>query len=124
MRNKRLDIIKDIISHEIIETQDELLDALEGRNIRVTQATISRDIKELMLIKVPTGSGHYRYAMPFEGRSSYIFTKESMAPSTSDLRRDEISEILSISFSYSSLSSITRPIISTMVVCASKLMSG
>lgn len=76
MREKRLDVIRSIISQEIIETQDELAEALRNRHIRVTQATVSRDIKELMLIKVPTGDGRYRYALPSD--SSYVFTKDRM----------------------------------------------
>ena len=46
-----------------IETQEELAAALLEEGIEVTQATVSRDIKELMLIKIPTGDGHYRYAL-------------------------------------------------------------
>ena len=49
-----------------IETQEELAKALQEEGIEVTQATVSRDIKELMLIKVPTSDGHYRYALSLE----------------------------------------------------------
>ena len=56
--------IKEIIEHSVIETQEELANALREQHIVVTQATVSRDIKELMLIKVPTGDGRYRYAYP------------------------------------------------------------
>ena len=55
--------IRDIIQKEVIETQEELAAALAGEGVSVTQATISRDIKELMLIKVPTEDGRYRYAV-------------------------------------------------------------
>jgi transcriptional regulator of arginine metabolism len=58
--------IKEIIDRHIIETQEELAEALSKQGIGVTQATVSRDIKELMLIKVPTGDGRYRYAFPPE----------------------------------------------------------
>ena len=58
--------IKEIIERYIIETQEDLADALRKQSIDVTQATVSRDIKELMLIKVPTGDGRYRYAFPPE----------------------------------------------------------
>jgi transcriptional regulator of arginine metabolism len=50
----------------VIETQEELAEALRRQGIDVTQATVSRDIKELMLIKVPVGDGRYRYAFPQE----------------------------------------------------------
>jgi len=56
--------IRDIIGRQAIETQDELAEALRQTHIDVTQATVSRDIKELMLIKVPIGDGRYRYAYP------------------------------------------------------------
>ena len=44
--------IKEIIEHSVIETQEELANALREQHIVVTQATVSRDIKELMLIKL------------------------------------------------------------------------
>jgi len=58
--------IKEIIEKHIVETQEELAELLRTESIDVTQATVSRDIKELMLIKVPTGDGRYRYAFPSE----------------------------------------------------------
>ncbi|SDF09686.1 transcriptional regulator, ArgR family [Sporolituus thermophilus DSM 23256] len=69
--------IKEIIERQIIETQEELAEALRKENIEVTQATVSRDIKELMLIKVPTGDGRYRYAFPPE--QSVIYSQSRMA---------------------------------------------
>ncbi len=56
--------IKSIIESQKIETQDELAAALRASGIEVTQATVSRDIKELMLIKVPDAAGRYYYAFP------------------------------------------------------------
>ena len=46
--------IKEIIENTIVETQEDLAEALRKQNIEVTQATVSRDIKEMMLIKIPT----------------------------------------------------------------------
>lgn len=66
MKSIRHARIKDIIDTQAIETQEELAEALRRRGIEVTQATVSRDIKELMLIKVPTSGGDYRYAFPAE----------------------------------------------------------
>ena len=51
--------IREIISSEQIETQDELVKRLNEYDLNVTQATVSRDIKELQLIKVPASSGQY-----------------------------------------------------------------
>ncbi len=56
--------IREIITGQEIETQDELVEALRQAGFQVTQATVSRDIKELMLIKVPTDEGKYKYSMP------------------------------------------------------------
>jgi arginine repressor len=56
--------IKEIIATQEIETQEELVEALKATGMQVTQATVSRDIKELMLVKVPAGEGRYRYSMP------------------------------------------------------------
>ena len=63
MKNERQELLLQIVSDEIIETQEQLLEALEKRGVRSTQATISRDIKQLHLVKEPSGQGSYRYAV-------------------------------------------------------------
>ena len=68
--------IKDIVEQQVIETQEELAESLRSHGIEVTQATVSRDIKELRLIKVPTGDGRYRYAYPME--QSLLFSQSRM----------------------------------------------
>lgn len=55
MKNDRQNQLLQIISEEIIETQEQLLERLQAKGIKSTQATISRDIKELHLIKEPAG---------------------------------------------------------------------
>ena len=62
MKTVRQVAILDIIEKQEIETQEELASSLNARGIRVTQATVSRDIKELRLLKVLTPSGKYNYA--------------------------------------------------------------
>lgn len=62
MKTVRQVTILDIIEKNEIETQEELADALRMRGIQVTQATVSRDIKELRLLKVLTPMGSYKYA--------------------------------------------------------------
>lgn len=62
MKLDRQAMILEIIAQENIETQEQLLTRLQARGLRCTQATISRDIKELRLVKELTGSGGYRYA--------------------------------------------------------------
>lgn len=64
MKSKRQSIICEIIEQMEIETQEELVAALEMRGLKVTQATVSRDIRELHLTKVVGKSGINRYAMP------------------------------------------------------------
>ena len=63
MKEKRQRAILDIIANHIIETQEQLLAELKERGFRCTQATISRDMKELQLIKELTPNGSYRYAV-------------------------------------------------------------
>ena len=62
MKSVRHAVIKEIIESQEIETQEELAAALRARNIDVTQATVSRDIKELRLLKVLSDNGGYKYA--------------------------------------------------------------
>ncbi|MER2055692.1 MAG: arginine repressor [Clostridia bacterium] len=64
MKTKRQNEIIEIISNADIETQEELAAALRAKGYQVTQATVSRDIRELRLIKVTSKSGGYKYAKP------------------------------------------------------------
>lgn len=63
LKNKRHEKIIDIITNKDIETQEELADELRNAGFDVTQATVSRDIKLLKLIKVSTNSGTYKYGV-------------------------------------------------------------
>ena len=63
MKNNRQEKILAIIEAEPIETQEQLLAKLQEQGIESTQATISRDIKQLHLVKEPYGGGRYRYAV-------------------------------------------------------------
>lgn len=63
MKNDRQTLILAIINQENIETQEQLLEQLLSRGISSTQATISRDIKQMHLIKEPMGQGMYKYAV-------------------------------------------------------------
>ena len=62
-RSSRQAKILEIISNKAIETQDELVSELRAANFDITQATISRDIKELGLIKIATENNKYKYAV-------------------------------------------------------------
>lgn len=75
MKNVRQSEILEIVRSKDIDTQEQLLEELRARGFTTTQATISRDIKELRLVKELTGSGGYRYAL-----------SERKTASTSDAR--------------------------------------
>lgn len=62
MKYSRHSKIFEIIESKDIETQDELASELRNSGFQVTQATVSRDIKEMRLIKVLTKDGNYKYA--------------------------------------------------------------
>lgn len=74
MKAKRHLKIREIIERKPLETQEELADELRKEGIDVTQATVSRDIKELMLVKVPMGKNRYKYAVSND--SSIIINQE------------------------------------------------
>ena len=60
--NRQLKIL-DIISKHDVDTQEELVDYLRSEGFAVTQATVSRDIKEMGIIKTLSSDGrHYKYA--------------------------------------------------------------
>lgn len=63
-KKERLDAICRIIQTEKIGNQEELLKQLENSGFQVTQATLSRDIKQLKVIKVHDGNGNYVYRLP------------------------------------------------------------
>ncbi|MBQ0125245.1 MAG: arginine repressor [Clostridiales bacterium] len=63
MKSSRHDAILEIISSEAVDTQEMLTEKLRARGFSVTQATVSRDIKQLRLIKRATESGSYRYCI-------------------------------------------------------------
>jgi len=61
VKNQRQAKIMEIISNRNVETQEQLLSLLQQEGFRATQATISRDIKELRIVKELTNLGTYRY---------------------------------------------------------------
>jgi len=75
-KKERHQIIRDLVEARNIETQEELARALQESGFNVTQATVSRDIKELMLVKVSDMRGGYRYAFPKE--RSHMMSSEQL----------------------------------------------
>ena len=66
MKPGRQSIILDVISEQDIETQFELMEALAAKGVKTTQATLSRDIRDLRLIKEPAKNGKTRYVRSYE----------------------------------------------------------
>lgn len=66
VKTKRHRKILEIIKENIVSTQEDLADLLKAEGFNVTQATVSRDIKELALIKITAGNDQYRYSLPTE----------------------------------------------------------
>lgn len=63
MKYSRQAVILDIIEKNVVETQEELTEKLRENGFKVTQATVSRDIKELQLVKVSDESGVSKYSV-------------------------------------------------------------
>jgi len=74
MKYSRQAKILELIDKYVIETQEELAEKLKEVGMDVTQATVSRDIKELRLIKVMTEDGRYKYA-PFSQTENMLTNK-------------------------------------------------
>lgn len=72
MKAKRQVRIVDIVTRNVVTSQEELCQLLAKEGIKVTQATISRDIKELNLVRVPAGDGRYKYA-PMPGDPTVVY---------------------------------------------------
>lgn len=70
MKRNRQEKILELISRYEIDTQEELIARLRDAGYEATQATASRDIRELKLIKMNTGRGTYRYALPKQSGGS------------------------------------------------------
>ncbi|WP_303972657.1 arginine repressor [Streptococcus merionis] len=107
-KKERLQIISDLISENAIDTQEEIVTRLQAIGIKATQATVSRDIKALGIVKVPSESG-YIYDLPhsrkrkmrpqknylhdFAVQPPFIYLK--VEPGTSAVVKRQLSEQLS-----------------------------
>jgi transcriptional regulator of arginine metabolism len=68
-KTKRLLAIEKIISEENISVQEELLNKLKGKGISCTQATLSRNLRQLGVGRIPDGNGGYKYSLAEKSRS-------------------------------------------------------
>ncbi|MGM9641597.1 MAG: arginine repressor [Eubacteriales bacterium] len=105
MKNKRQDMIVALISRYEIETQEELIRMLKKEGFQVTQATVSRDIRELKLTKVLTGRGSYRYTVPAKAE----------AASPIKFNRALINSIVSVEYAVNNIVIKTYPGLATAV---------
>ncbi|AXQ78233.1 ArgR family transcriptional regulator [Streptococcus chenjunshii] len=69
-KSERLELIKKIVQANEIETQHELLEHLAAEGLRLTQATISRDMNEIGIIKIPSPKGPYIYGLSQDSTQS------------------------------------------------------
>jgi transcriptional regulator of arginine metabolism len=85
-KTKRLLAIEKIIAEENISTQDELLKKLKGKGISCTQATLSRNLRQIGVGRIPDGSGGYKYSLSENVRNSAGSTpKLNIVPVIQDL---------------------------------------
>ena len=77
-KKARLQTIRRIVSQNSLESQEELLAALEGEGFVSTQTTLSRDLKQLRISKVRVRSGLSVYALPREGQFEPVPTLEEI----------------------------------------------
>lgn len=105
MKNKRQEKIISLITRYEIETQEELIGMLYKEGFQVTQATVSRDIRELKLTKVLTGRGSYRYT---------VSSSNENGPSIK-FNRALINSIISVDYAINNIVIKTYPGLATAV---------
>ena len=78
IKNSRLETLKMLISSNELCSQEEVLQALEKEGFKLTQATLSRDLKQLKVAKAATMSGNYVYVLPNESMYKRVSTHSSV----------------------------------------------
>lgn len=96
MKAQRHAKIIEIIQNNTIETQEELTTLLKSSGFDTTQATVSRDIKELKLVKVPDSNGFYKYAVKTYGSEIKVSAKFKTILEETVLRIDVSTSIVVI----------------------------
>ena len=79
MKTNRHSAILNIIENNSIETQEELISALDAAGYKVTQATVSRDIRELKLTKTMGERGKYKYVLPADDKNGHHAYSSALA---------------------------------------------
>jgi transcriptional regulator of arginine metabolism len=93
VKNNRLETLRMIISSQQLGSQEELLSALQKEGFTLTQATLSRDLKQLKVAKAASMSGNYVYVLPNETMYKRVSTPYSVKEML------EVPGYLSINFS-------------------------
>ena len=83
-KNSRLDSIKMIISSKEVGSQEELLKELTAEGFKLTQATLSRDLKQLKVAKAASMNGNYVYVLP----NNTMYKRMTDPHTASDLLRN------------------------------------
>ena len=78
VKNNRLEALRLIISSQQLGSQDELLSALQKEGFKLTQATLSRDLKQLKVAKAASMSGNYVYVLPNDTMYKRVSTPQSV----------------------------------------------
>jgi transcriptional regulator of arginine metabolism len=85
-KTSRLLLIESIITEEKISSQDELLQKLKGRGISCTQATLSRNLRQIGVGRIPDGDGGYRYSLSENvNAKSKVSVKMNIVPVIQDI---------------------------------------
>jgi len=105
MKNKkdRIAVIREVIQSQSISSQDELLKELVTRGYEVTQATLSRDLKQMQIAKIATREGGYMYVMPDVAASAKNKTPQHIIPPKT------VAGVVSIEFSQVLIVIRTKP---------------
>ena len=96
VKNSRLDAIRLILSTQDISSQDELLKELAKEGFKLTQATLSRDLHQLRVVKTVVAEGRYKYQLPRQHKYRHDENDNDIHPITP---QQEANGFLSIRFS-------------------------
>lgn len=113
MKKNRQEKLLELISRYEIETQDDLIERLREHGFDVTQATVSRDIRELKIAKMTTGRGTYRYVLP----------KQSESPTTMKFNTALVDSIISVDYACNTVVIKTYPGLANAVAVGIDSMS-
>jgi len=96
IKNRRHKVIREIVDNNNIETQFQLTDELRQHGFNITQATVSRDIKEMGLVKIPFGESSFRYSFPMGMMTGNLFDRTKRMFKDNMLKIDNSENIIVI----------------------------